>query len=277
MRELAVLVGRVMGKALRVWRRLLAGPTGGRWTYKRAASRGLVAAAIALALLLLPIALAFLAVPVSAWWLLALWAFSPIPQVRAWWLLRATVVTPDGVTLLGRGTRHVATAVVARSLWWTWCATAAFLVSMIGFGPAAVVEFLDALDRVLLIPTASAGTRALPAVLALAGAAVTGGLVGLSVVASMAGPRRCSASGQRVRDFAGGCVACVELAVLLLLVTLAAMATPSGWPLRAALWAAALLGAVACAFALMVTVRGLVKMLTPGHDGDGDGDDSAGT
>ena len=68
---------------------------------------------------------------------------------------------------------------------WTWAAAVVLAGYALLVDPGQVLQFSEAVDRVVLEPAGRAADRALSAILGLAAGAATAGLVGLSVTATL--------------------------------------------------------------------------------------------
>ena len=68
---------------------------------------------------------------------------------------------------------------------WTWAAAVVLADYALLVDPGQVLQFSEAVDRVVLEPAGRAADRALSAILGLAAGAATAGLVGLSVTATL--------------------------------------------------------------------------------------------
>ena len=81
---------------------------------------------------------------------------------------------------------------------WTWIAAVGLAGYALLVDPGQVLEFSEAVDRVVLEPAGRAADRALTAILGLAAGAATAGLVGLSITATL--PARLEAADRERLD-----------------------------------------------------------------------------
>ena len=142
--------------------------------------------AVAVVLLFLPAVLSVWGVGVPNGLTLAMWALSGVAELGG--MATCWAVTRSGHRQRRQGLspgNGSAAAALGLAVGWAWVGAVALAVYALLVDPGQVLQFSEAVDRVVLEPAGRAADRALPAILGLAAGAATAGLVGLSITATL--------------------------------------------------------------------------------------------